>query len=85
MGRHGNSLPAAIGAKKARPDRPVLCLTGDGGRMMCVQDPHTTAERDLDITVVIFDKADYGVISKSPRIQEYAEGHRFSWRSPDFV
>ncbi|WP_254546896.1 thiamine pyrophosphate-binding protein [Halomarina pelagica] len=81
----GVGLPAAVGARFANPDRPVVCLTGDGGLMMCVHELHTAAEYDLDVTVVVSNNADYGVISKSPKIERYTEGHRFTWKSPDFA
>jgi acetolactate synthase-1/2/3 large subunit len=81
----GVGLPAAIGAALGNPDAPVVCLTGDGGLMMCIHELHTAAEYDLDVTVVVSNNADYGIISKSPKIEQYTEGHQFTWRSPDFA
>lgn len=80
----GVGLPAAIGAKMANPQRPVVCLTGDGGLMMCIHELHTAVEAGLDVIVVVFNNRDYGIISKSPKIEEYSEGHQFSWNSPSF-
>ena len=80
----GVGLPGAVGAALARDD-PVICLHGDGGLMMCIHELHTAVEEDLDLTVVVFDNADYGIISKSPEIREYGEGHRFAWDAPDFA
>lgn len=84
-GGMGVGLPAAVGAAFANPEKPVVCLTGDGGLMMCVHELHTAAEYDLDVTVVVSNNADYGIISKSPKIDEYTEGHQFTWNSPEFV
>jgi acetolactate synthase-1/2/3 large subunit len=81
----GVGLPAAVGAALGNPDAPVVCLTGDGGLMMCIHELHTAAEYDLDVTVVVSNNADYGIISKSPKIEQYTEGHQFTWRSPDFA
>ena len=81
----GIGLPAAIGAQLARPDRPALCLTGDGGLLMCIHELHTAAEYDLDITCVVSNNADYGVISKSPKIEGDGDGHQFTWTTPDFA
>ncbi|UHQ98467.1 thiamine pyrophosphate-binding protein (plasmid) [Natrinema zhouii] len=81
----GVGLPAAIGAKLAAPDRPVVALTGDGGAMMCLQELHTAASYELNVITILFNNQDYGIISKSPQIDQYAEGHRFDWSSPDFV
>ncbi|AEH38998.1 thiamine pyrophosphate-binding protein [Halopiger xanaduensis] len=80
----GVGVPAAIGAAFAQPDRPVVALTGDGGAMMCLQELHTAAADDLDVLAICFNNADYGIISKSPEIDRYTEGHRFDWSSPDF-
>ncbi|MFC6993344.1 thiamine pyrophosphate-dependent enzyme [Haladaptatus sp. GCM10025707] len=81
----GVGLPAAIGASLGNPDKPVVCLTGDGGLMMCIHELHTAAEYDLDVTVIVSNNADYGIISKSPKIEQYTDGHQFTWRSPDFA
>jgi acetolactate synthase-1/2/3 large subunit len=81
----GVGLPAALGAKIVRPDRPVVSLTGDGGLMMCLTELHTAVEYGLDVVVVVFNNSDYGIISKSPKIDEYTNGHQFEWESPDFV
>jgi len=81
----GVGLPAAIGAKTANPDEDVVTFTGDGGLLMCIHELHTAVERDLDIVTVVFNNADYGIISKSPEIKKYADGRRFNWSSPDFV
>lgn len=81
----GVGLPAAIGAKLAHPGREVVCLTGDGGLLMCIHELHTAAEYDLDIVVVVSNNGDYGVISKSPEIRRYTDEHAFAWNSPSFT
>jgi acetolactate synthase-1/2/3 large subunit len=80
----GVGLPAALGAKLARPEDPVVCLHGDGGLFMCLQELHTAAEEGLGVPVVVFENADYGTISKSPEIRDHGGGRRFAWGSPDF-
>jgi len=81
----GVGLPAAVGAALANPAAPVLSLHGDGGLLMCLQELHTAVENDLDVTVVVSNNEDYGIISKSPEIAEYTGGHRFAWDSPEFA
>jgi acetolactate synthase-1/2/3 large subunit len=81
----GVGLPSALGAALANPDRPVVSLTGDGGFLMCLQELHTLAERDLDVTVVVFDNGDYGTISKSDAARAFGDGSPFAWESPDFA
>ncbi|MFB6103758.1 MAG: thiamine pyrophosphate-binding protein [Halobacteriaceae archaeon] len=80
----GVGLPAAIGATIANPETPVVCLTGDGGLLMCIEELHTAAGEGVDLTVVVFDNADYGTISKSPEIEDYGGGRQFAWEAPDF-
>ena len=81
----GVGLPGAVGAALADGDQPVVCLTGDGGLLMCLQELHTAVEEGLDITVVISNNSDYGIISKSPKIETEGDGNEFTWESPNFV
>ncbi|WP_227355961.1 thiamine pyrophosphate-binding protein [Haladaptatus salinisoli] len=82
----GVGLPAAIGVAAGRnDDQPVICLTGDGGLMMCIHELHTAAEYGLNIVVVVSDNADYGIISKSPKIMQYTNQHEFTWNRPNFA
>lgn len=63
----GYGLPAAIGAKIADPDRPVVCVTGDGALMFSVQELQTAAEQHLDLTVICVDNGGYGEIEQNER------------------
>ncbi len=58
----GFALPAAIGAALARPDEPVLALTGDGGLSMVLAELETVARLGLPITVVVFNDAALSLI-----------------------
>ncbi len=53
----GYAIPGAIAAKMARPDRPVLAMTGDGGFLMYTGEMETLARLKLPITVVVFNDA----------------------------
>jgi acetolactate synthase I/II/III large subunit len=50
----GFSLPAAIGAKLAVPDRPVVCTIGDGGFAMVQSELRLASSLGLGIVVVVF-------------------------------
>lgn len=50
----GFAFPAAIAAKLARPTRPVLCLTGDGGMSMALSELEVAVARSLPLVTVIF-------------------------------
>lgn len=80
----GVGLPAAIGAKLARPDDTVVCLTGDGGLLMCIHELATAVEEELDIVAIVSNNSDYGIISKNSGIRTADGAHPFSWASPSF-
>lgn len=61
-GSIGYSLPVAIGAAMACPDRKVLALTGDGSAMYTPQALWTMAREGLDITVVILANRSYRIL-----------------------
>ncbi|WP_211240926.1 5-guanidino-2-oxopentanoate decarboxylase [Hamadaea tsunoensis] len=62
FGTLGYALPAAIGAKTARPRRPVVALCGDGGFMFTCQELATAAAEGLSLPVVVFTNGGYGQI-----------------------
>lgn len=80
----GVGLPAAIGAQIARPETPVVCLTGDGGLLMCLQELATAAEEDLPIVMVVANNSDYGIISKRFGREHPRWNPPFGWASPSY-
>lgn len=60
----GSGLPSAIGAACANPGESVLTVAGDGGLMMCIHELHTAAIEGLPVTTVVFNNADYAIISE---------------------
>ena len=61
-GAIGFSLPCAVGAAIACPDRRVISLTGDGSAMYTLQSLWTMARESLNITVIIFANHGYQVL-----------------------
>jgi acetolactate synthase I/II/III large subunit len=49
----GYGLPAALGAKLALPDRPVLAVLGDGGFAMTSQELETASRADAPLVVLV--------------------------------
>ncbi|MEJ8570026.1 acetolactate synthase catalytic subunit [Microbaculum marinum] len=49
----GWGLPMAIGAKIARPNDPVVCVTGDGGFAHCWAELETAVRMELSIPVIV--------------------------------
>jgi acetolactate synthase I/II/III large subunit len=55
----GFALPAAIGAKLAKPDTPVVCIIGDGDFMMCVQELATCVAYNIAVVFLILNNSGY--------------------------
>jgi acetolactate synthase-1/2/3 large subunit len=58
----GYGLPAAIGAKVAAPDRPVVAMVGDGAFLFSVQELATAVELRLPLPIVVADNGGYAEI-----------------------
>src|SRR5207237_429339 len=54
LGTMGFSLPAAIAAQLAAPERPVVAVCGDGGFQMVVGELATAVQQQLPLVLVIF-------------------------------
>ncbi len=63
----GYAVPAAIGAKLAAPERPVIALIGDGGLLFTVSELATAAELGLPLPVVVPNNHGYGEIRDQMR------------------
>jgi acetolactate synthase-1/2/3 large subunit len=62
LGTMGYGVPAAIGAKAARPDATVICVDGDGCFQMTCQELATSALEELPIVVVIVNNGYLGMV-----------------------
>ena len=62
FGTLGYGLPAAIGAKIACPDRPVIALTGDGGLQFTLPEIATAVEQRLPLPIILWNNRGYGEI-----------------------
>jgi benzoylformate decarboxylase len=60
----GWGLPAAIGAKLALPDRPVVALIGDGSAMYTIQGLWTAARENLRMVFVIINNYSYRILKQ---------------------
>ena len=61
-GAMGYGVPAAIAAKIARPERTVVCFSGDGDFLMCGQELATAIQYDVAVVIVIVNNGMYGTI-----------------------
>jgi len=69
----GWGLPAAVGLKLVYKNRPVVCVTGDGGYMMTVNALSTAVQYDLPIICVVFNDGALGMVR-----QHQPEGRRIA-------
>jgi acetolactate synthase-1/2/3 large subunit len=58
----GWSYPAALGAKLARPDAPVVALVGDGDFLMTVQEIATAVQYDIPVVAVVLNNQGWQAI-----------------------
>jgi acetolactate synthase-1/2/3 large subunit len=61
-GAMGYGVPAAIAAKIARPERPVVCFSGDGDFLMCAQELATAAQYNAPVIILVINNGIYGTI-----------------------
>ncbi len=85
LGTMGFGLPAAIGAKLARPDSEVWAIVGDGGFQMTQAELTTAAQEGIKVNVAIINNGYLGMVRQW---QEFFYERRYAatpLRSPDFV
>lgn len=61
-GAMGFGVPAAVAAALRAPDRPVICLVGDGGLLMTGSELAVALERRLPLKVIVSENRSYGSI-----------------------
>ena len=61
-GSIGFGMPVATGAAIACPERPVLCVVGDGSAMYTVQSLWTQAREGLNVTTIVFANRKYQIL-----------------------
>lgn len=86
LGVMGFGLPAAIGAKAARPDKVVVDVAGDGSIQMNIQELMTAIESKLDVKIVILNNRFLGMVRQWQEFfydKAYASTNMEN--APDFV
>ena len=86
LGTMGFGLPAAIGAKLARPQDTVIAVSGDGSFMMNVQELGTIKRFRLPVKIVIIDNQRLGMVKQWQQLffnERYSETDLSD--NPDFV
>lgn len=75
LGTMGYGFPAAIGAKLGNPQKDVICITGDGGMQMNIQEMATAVAYELPLIICIFNNSYLGNVRQW---QEMFYGKRYS-------
>jgi len=64
LGTMGFSIPAAVGAKVAKPDELVIAIDGDGCFQMTFQELITASTENVPVKVVVFNNGGYGMVKQ---------------------
>jgi 5-guanidino-2-oxopentanoate decarboxylase len=83
-GTLGFALPAAIGAKVAQPERPVVALAGDFGVQFTLQELMTAVELQLPLPIVVWNNQALAQI-RDDMVAAGIQPIGVSGRNPDFV
>ncbi len=80
----GFAFPSALGAKLAKPDRPVVCFAGDGSFMFNSAELSTAVKYGINVTTVIFRDDGYGNVARD--LDDFFDGaYGTDLANPDLV
>ncbi|KAJ9214166.1 hypothetical protein DTO166G4_4223 [Paecilomyces variotii] len=85
LGTMGYGLPAAIGAKVARPEALVIDIDGDASFGMTLTEMSTAAQFNIGVKVIVLNNEEQGMVTQWQNLfyeDRYAHSHQ---RNPDFM
>ena len=86
MGTMGYSVPAAVGAKFARPSRDVVAVCGDGSFQMSMNELATIAQNNLNVKIIVMRNTVLGMVHE---LQDFHYNSRYAVTEldemPDFA
>ena len=92
LGAMGFGLPAAMGAKVARPDKLVINIDGDGSFQMNIQELGTLHAEEINVKMIILNNQHLGMVAQwedrfygSKRGNTVMKNKRIDRPYPDFV
>ena len=80
----GYAFPTALGAKVAKPDRPVVCVSGDGGFMFNSSELATAVQYGINVVVVVLRNDSYGNVARDLD-EAFGGTYGTDLHNPDFV
>jgi acetolactate synthase I/II/III large subunit len=78
----GYSLPACIGAAIGNPNKDIICIDGDGGFQMNIQELQTIKQYNLPIKIFILNNNSYGIIKQFQ--DQYFESRYIATEGKDY-
>ena len=80
----GIAIPGSIGAKLARPNAPIICITGDGGALMNFAEIETAKRLGLSMIIIVLNNH---VLELERQMMDKRFGHSYgvAFGNPDFV
>lgn len=75
LGTMGYGFPAAVGAQLGNPDKKVICISGDGGMQMNIQELATAVSQELPLILCVFNNSSLGMVRQW---QKLFYGKRYS-------
>ncbi|KAK3318258.1 thiamine diphosphate-binding protein [Apodospora peruviana] len=85
LGTMGYGLPAAIGAKVAKPDALVIDIDGDASFCMTLTELSTAAQFNIGVKVIVLNNEEQGMVTQWQNLfyeDRYAHTHQ---KNPDFM
>ena len=80
----GYAFPTALGVKVAKPDRPVICMAGDGGFMFNSSELSTALQYGINVVTVVFRNDAYGNVARDLD-DAFGGAYGTDLHNPDFV
>jgi len=85
QGTLGYGFQTALGVKVARPDKAVVCVSGDGGFMFGVQELSTAVAHDIGLITLVFNNQSYTNVRRDQMLRYGGRVIGSELHTPDFV
>ncbi|MEJ5264720.1 MAG: biosynthetic-type acetolactate synthase large subunit [Bacteroidales bacterium] len=85
LGTMGFGLPAAMGAKIGKPDKQVICVVGDGGLQMTIQEFGTIMEYNIPVKIVLLNNHFLGMVRQWQQLFFERRYSMTELKNPDFM
>ena len=81
----GYAFPLSLGVKLAAPERPVVCLAGDGGFTYAVGELATAVQYNINVVILVFNDGAFGASLADQRTRYGGREIGTQFHNPDFV